>query len=274
MDSCHHVCWGRLPFRHPGKAVLVQVFFIPPVCHQLSLSSLLLYLLIHLLCTAFLVHSLIFCFPSTSSSLVWPTDSGCCRSSFIPSSSAYLCESFTRDSHPVWAAFSSNSRSSPIGGSGLAWKCTAGMIIYWWSCILLLLISFLIPLYFGVDRAAQWSQVGVLPHSRPWSFWSRDAVQWWARCESTWSMSAQGTQIDWLPSPCCNQTVGSTISLRPSSTTLSQHSLAPCCLHVSCSLVLHEISTGSLHSNSWLSQVLQFSFQPNPPAVLVWHVLL
>ena len=193
---------------------------------------------------------------------------------FIPSSSAYLCESFTRDSHPVWAAFSSNSRSSPIGGSGLAWKCTAGMIIYWWSCILLLLISFLIPLYFGVDRAAQWSQVGVLPHSRPWSFWSRDAVQWWARCESTWSMSAQGTQIDWLPSPCCNQTVGSTISLRPSSTTLSQHSLAPCCLHVSCSLVLHEISTGSLHSNSWLSQVLQFSFQPNPPAVLVWHVLL
>ena len=52
MDSCHHVCWGSLPFRHPSKAAFVQVFFIPSVCHQVSLSSLLLYH--HFACSALL----------------------------------------------------------------------------------------------------------------------------------------------------------------------------------------------------------------------------
>ena len=63
-------------------------------------------------------------------------------------------------------------------------------------------------------------------------------------------MSTQGAQIDWLPVPCCNQIKGSTISLRPSSSTLSHQSLAPCCLSVSGYLVLTENGTGSLRSSS------------------------
>ena len=79
--------------------------------------------------TTFLAHSPIFCFPITSSSLVWPIGSGCCRSSFIPISSAYLCASFTRDRRPVRAAFSSNSRTSPIVGSGFVHKCITVLIL-------------------------------------------------------------------------------------------------------------------------------------------------
>ena len=101
MDSCHRVCWGSLPFRHPVKAVFVQVFFITPVCHQLALLFLHPISSLRLLCTDFLAHSLIFCLPTTSFSLVWPIGSRCCRSSFIPISSAYLCASCTRDRRPV-----------------------------------------------------------------------------------------------------------------------------------------------------------------------------
>ena len=129
MDSCHRWCWGSLPFRHPSKAVFVQVFFIPSVCHQLSLSSFLLYLLISPALHCFLSHSPIFCFPTTSSSLVWPSGSSCCRSGFIPSSSAYLHASFTRDCRLVQVVFSSNSRASPTAEFGSAYKCTAALIL-------------------------------------------------------------------------------------------------------------------------------------------------
>ena len=85
MDYYHRVCWGSLPFRHPGKQSLSRSssfnrFAISFPCHfSTSISS------FRLLCTAFLAHSLAFCFPTTSSSLVWPIGFGCCRSSFIPS---------------------------------------------------------------------------------------------------------------------------------------------------------------------------------------------
>ena len=69
--------------------------------HQLALLFLHPISSLRLLCTDFLAHSLIFCLPTTSFSLVWPIGSGCCRSSFIPISSAYLCASCTRDRRPV-----------------------------------------------------------------------------------------------------------------------------------------------------------------------------
>ena len=50
-----------------------------PCYFSSSISSFLL------LCTAFLAHSSIFCFPNTSFSLVWPIGSGCsgCPASFL-----------------------------------------------------------------------------------------------------------------------------------------------------------------------------------------------
>ena len=131
MDSCHRVCSGSLPFRHPSKAVFVQVFFIPPICHQLSLSFLLLCSLVSPALHRYFgpfsdlllsLHLMIFCMAS------WFWVMQVRPHSYLFSIS--LCVLHQRSpSCRVRAAFSSNSRASLIVGSGFAYKCTATLIL-------------------------------------------------------------------------------------------------------------------------------------------------